>query len=285
MDKPDKPHNFEPQIYNMERGARDKLIADYNTMDIWDFNEKYGDLWDFTVKRDDITKRLKSKVGSFRIAHRFSLYKFHGGDRDFGGASGGFGHEDRSGLKAQPAPNTTGYACPINETNTYPCQTYAFYRASAPNFLDLASIGDLFSLSRLMISNPSNISSPASPLVPDQPLFVPLSCSCNSVNDTYGSISYANLTYTIKSGDTFYIVSTIYFRNLTTYQSVEIVNPTLVPTQLEIGVNVIFPIFCKCPNTTQRQNQVNFLISYVIQPSDTLSSIASFLGINYTVYY
>ncbi|CAA2976253.1 photosynthetic NDH subunit of subcomplex B 5, chloroplastic [Olea europaea subsp. europaea] len=57
MDKPSEPHNFEPQIYNMERGARDKLIADYNTMDIWDFNEKYGDLWDFTVKKDDIMKR------------------------------------------------------------------------------------------------------------------------------------------------------------------------------------------------------------------------------------
>ncbi|XWS08888.1 hypothetical protein CRYUN_Cryun40dG0039200 [Craigia yunnanensis] len=57
MDKPDKPHHFEPQIYNMERGARDKLINDYNTMSIWDFNEKYGDLWDFTVKKDDITKR------------------------------------------------------------------------------------------------------------------------------------------------------------------------------------------------------------------------------------
>ena len=34
-----------------------KLISDYNTMDIWDFNEKYGDLWDFTLKKDDITKR------------------------------------------------------------------------------------------------------------------------------------------------------------------------------------------------------------------------------------
>ncbi|KAK1314579.1 hypothetical protein QJS10_CPA06g01839 [Acorus calamus] len=56
MGKPDKPHNFEPQIYNMERGARDKLIADYNTMDIWDFNEKYGDLWDFTVTKDDIVR-------------------------------------------------------------------------------------------------------------------------------------------------------------------------------------------------------------------------------------
>ncbi|XP_027165033.1 photosynthetic NDH subunit of subcomplex B 5, chloroplastic [Coffea eugenioides] len=57
MGKPSEPHNFEPQIYNMERGARDKLINDYNTMDIWDFNEKYGDLWDFTVTKDDIMKR------------------------------------------------------------------------------------------------------------------------------------------------------------------------------------------------------------------------------------
>ncbi|GKC90862.1 photosynthetic NDH subunit of subcomplex B 5, chloroplastic [Tanacetum coccineum] len=57
MDKPSEAYNFEPQIYNMERGARDKLISDYNTMDIWDFNEKYGELWDFTVTNDDIVKR------------------------------------------------------------------------------------------------------------------------------------------------------------------------------------------------------------------------------------
>jgi len=54
MDKPDKPHNFEPQIYNTERGARDRLIYDYNTMSIRDFNEKYGGLWDFTMKREDM---------------------------------------------------------------------------------------------------------------------------------------------------------------------------------------------------------------------------------------
>ncbi|CAG7894559.1 unnamed protein product [Brassica rapa] len=57
MDKPDMPHNFEPQIYKMERGARDKLINDYNTMSIWDFNDKYGDIWDFTVEKDDIATR------------------------------------------------------------------------------------------------------------------------------------------------------------------------------------------------------------------------------------
>ncbi|KAG6668738.1 serine/threonine receptor-like kinase NFP [Carya illinoinensis] len=178
---------------------------------------------------------------------------------------------------AQPEPTTTGFTCSANQT-TYPCQTYAFYRATAPNFLDLASIADLFSVSRLMISKPSNISSPSSPLVASQPLFVPLTCSCNSVN-TSTSISYANISYTIVRDDTFYVVSTYKFLNLTTYQSVMVVNPTLVPTNLSIGVNVIFPIFCKCPNSTQLQNQVNYLVSYVFQPSDNLSSVASRFGV------
>jgi LysM repeat protein len=93
------------------------------------------------------------------------------------------------------------------------------------------------------------------------------------------SISFANITYTIKPNDTFYLVSTEYFGNLTTYQSVQLVNPTLIPTLLQIGVEVIFPIFCKCPNQTQLQNKVNYLVSYVFQPSDNLSSVASTFGV------
>lgn len=73
-------------------------------------------------------------------------------------------------------------------------------------------------------------------------------------------------------------MSTNLYQNLTTYQSVEIVNPTIVPTQLEPGDVVQFPIFCKCPNETQLQNRVNYLVSYVLQPSDNLSSVASMFG-------
>ncbi|EEF45192.1 serine-threonine protein kinase, plant-type, putative [Ricinus communis] len=179
-------------------------------------------------------------------------------------------------LRAQPS--TDGITCTVNQTSN-PCQTYAFYRAMAPNFLDLASVGDLFSVSRLMISEPSNISSPSSPLIPNQSLFVPISCSCRAINSTT-NLSYANLSYTIKKDDTFYLVSTTQFQNLTTYQAVQVVNPTLVPTLLEIGQEVIFPVFCKCPNQTQLQNQVNFMISYVFQPSDNLSLVASSFGTN-----
>lgn len=178
--------------------------------------------------------------------------------------------------QAQKEASTSGYTCAPNQTINS-CQTYAFYRAMAPDFLDLASIADLFSVSRLMISNPSNISSPSSPLLPNQSLFVPIKCSCNTINRTM-SISYAGLNYTIKKSDTYYTLSTHHFQNLTTYQSVEVVNPTLIPTNLTIGVNVIFPIFCKCPNTAQLGNQTNFLISYVFQPSDNLSLVAETFG-------
>ncbi|RZC49005.1 hypothetical protein C5167_017427 [Papaver somniferum] len=174
-------------------------------------------------------------------------------------------------LQAQLAPNTRGYACTPTPL-TYPCQTYVHYRAQSPNFQDLANISDLFSLSRLMITKPSNLSPPTSPLLPQQSLLIPVTCSCSSDF----KISFANLTYTIHGGDTFYLVSSNHFQNLTTYQSVQIVNPKLVPTKLDIGDQVIFPIFCKCPNKTSTEaHQTNFLISYVFQPSDNLSAIAT----------
>lgn len=178
--------------------------------------------------------------------------------------------------QAKNEPTTSGYSCSTKQTIS-PCQTYVYYQAMSPDFLDLASIADLFSVSRLMISNPSNISSPSSPLIPFQSLFIPIQCSCNEIN-TSMSISYAGLNYTIKKGDTFYLVSTKQFQNLTDYQSVEVVNPSLIPTMLHIGVNVIFPIFCKCPNKSQVGNQTNYLISYVFQPYDNLSSIATMFG-------
>ncbi|KAL0388497.1 UNVERIFIED_CONTAM: Serine/threonine receptor-like kinase NFP [Sesamum radiatum] len=177
----------------------------------------------------------------------------------------------------QAQPSTIGYNCTATNQTSNSCQTYVFYRSAAPDYLDLASIGDLFSVSRLMISNPSNISSPSSPLLPDQPLFIPIKCSCTTVNSSI-TISYAALNYTIKGGDTFYRVSILNFQNLTTYQSVEVVNPTFEPTRLNIGDVIVFPIFCKCPDPSQLRNQVNYLISYVFQPSDNITDVASRLG-------
>ncbi|KAK9733810.1 hypothetical protein RND81_04G093800 [Saponaria officinalis] len=184
--------------------------------------------------------------------------------------------------QTQAQPSIYGYKCSQNTTKpTYPCQTYVLYRPESPDLLDLATIGDLFNVSRLSISKPSNILTPSYGLRINQPVFIPVSCGCHPVtNRTLNFISYANMTYTIKKTDTFYYVSTHLYGNLTTYQSVEVVNPTLIPENLEIGSDVYFPVFCKCPSDSQSSKGVNFLVSYVFQPTDTVSSVAALFGVS-----
>jgi len=53
----------------------------------------------------------------------------------------------------------------------------------------------------------------------------------------------ANITYDIKNGDSFYLVSISAFENLTDYHVVQELNPTLVPTKLKVGQDVIFTIY------------------------------------------
>ncbi|KAJ3680291.1 hypothetical protein LUZ60_016569 [Juncus effusus] len=171
-----------------------------------------------------------------------------------------------------PSPaSVDGFNCSSNRT-IYPCQAYALYRAglgSGPQ--DLVSVGDLFGVSRLMVARSSNLSTTASPKL-GEPLLIPLSCDCLS---SYENHSYFPVSYQINAGDTYYFVSTTKFQNLTQYQAVEIVNPTLVPTNLTIGVMVDFPIFCQCPKPGD--NVSNF-ITYVVQPSENYASIAANFG-------
>ncbi|KAG0474392.1 hypothetical protein HPP92_014078 [Vanilla planifolia] len=159
-----------------------------------------------------------------------------------------------------------GYNCSADQSPNS-CAAYAFYLAGTdPSILDLTSIADLFGVSRLMVARASNLSINYE-LRPGQPLLIPLSCSCIS------NRSYAPVTYQILAGDTFYLVSTNKFGNLTSYPAVEDVNPTLVPTNLSIGVMVTFPLFCWCS-----RNRSQPLVTYVLQPGDSFSSIASRFG-------
>jgi len=166
-------------------------------------------------------------------------------------------------------PNITGYSC---SNSSSLCDTYAFYRAQAPDFLDLLNISDLLGVQRAQIASASNLPSTTISVVDGQSLLVPIRCGC------MGNYSQANITYTIFKDDTYYAVSTRKFENLTTYQAVEVANPTLVPTDLTIGVLVTFPIRCKCPSQAQVSNGTKMLITYLVHPEDTLSSISQKFG-------
>eukprot|EP01018_Ginkgo_biloba_P020204 Gb_01118 [translate_table: standard] len=165
--------------------------------------------------------------------------------------------------------NVTGYSC---SSGPFPCDTYVLYRAQAPDYLSLDSIGDLFGISRLRIAKASDLPSDSRSLVEGQPLLVPVMCSC------MGNLSQANISYQIVKYDTFYVFSTRNFEYLTTYQATEAANPTLIPTRLTIGVEVVFPIRCQCPTQSQSRSGLNMVITYVVQKGDTMLDISKKFG-------
>ncbi|KAF8405156.1 hypothetical protein HHK36_010055 [Tetracentron sinense] len=166
-----------------------------------------------------------------------------------------------SHVTAQSTPiNGTDFSCSSDSLTS--CDTYITYRAQSPDFLGLGRISDLFGVSPLSIKRASNLVSEEVQLLPDQLLLVPVSCGCT------GNHFFANITYQIKKGDSFYLVSISSFENLTNFLVVEDLNPMLNPTNLQIGTEVVFPIFCKCPTMTQLEKGLKFLITYVWQPSD-----------------
>ncbi|KAJ0096678.1 hypothetical protein Patl1_28850 [Pistacia atlantica] len=92
-------------------------------------------------------------------------------------------------------------------------------------------------------------------LFPNQLLLVPITCGCT------GNQYFANITYQIKKGDSYYLVSINSFENLTKWQVVKEMNPSLNPNLLQVGENVTFPLFCQCPSKTHLEKGIEYLIT------------------------
>ncbi|KAG8071864.1 hypothetical protein GUJ93_ZPchr0006g46337 [Zizania palustris] len=178
----------------------------------------------------------------------------------------------RSQSAARPAPaSVEGFNCSANAS--YPCKAYALYRAGFGGVpLDLSAIGDLFAASRFMVAHANNLSTSAVPTA-GQPMLVPLQCGCPPRSPN----AYAPMQYQINPGDTYWIISTTKLQNLTQYQAVERVNPTLVPTNLDVGTIVTFPIFCQCPTAA---DNATALVTYVMQAGDNYASIAAAFAVD-----
>ncbi|KAL4654693.1 hypothetical protein ACB092_01G398900 [Castanea dentata] len=129
-------------------------------------------------------------------------------------------------ITAQSPPNAgTNFSCSVNSVPS--CETYVAYFAKPPEYLDLANISVLFDMKLPELNQ----------LFPGQLLLVPVTCGCN------GTQYFANVTYQIKEGDSYYVISVNSFENLADWHVVKDMNPTLDPNLLQIGVEVIFPLF------------------------------------------
>lgn len=169
-----------------------------------------------------------------------------------------------------PSLNDTDFSCSADSPSS--CQTYVAYLAQSPEFLNLANISRLFGVNGSLIADASNLVYEDGPLRPNQLLLVPITCGCT------GSQYFANTTYQIKQGDSYYLVSITSFENLTNWHVVEQMNPNLNATSLQIGVEVTIPLFCKCPSKRLLEKGIQYLLTYVWQPNDNVSFVGAKLN-------
>ncbi|KAM1047969.1 hypothetical protein ACFX2I_027172 [Malus domestica] len=168
--------------------------------------------------------------------------------------------------QSTPSNSSTSFSCSVDAPPS--CDTYVSYFAR-PQFMSLENISHLFGVSPLSIAKASNLVSEHIRLIAGQLLLVPISCGCS------GNSYFSNITYEIKSGDSFYLVSINSFENLTDWHEVLNMNPTLDPSLLQIGQKVIFPLFCKCPSKMYTENGIKYHITYIWQPNDDISRVSS----------
>ncbi|KAK4347837.1 hypothetical protein RND71_034176 [Anisodus tanguticus] len=175
-----------------------------------------------------------------------------------------------SNITAQTSSTDTDFSCSLNSSLS--CDTYVTYRARPPNYFDVGSISDLLEVSRLSIAKATGLASEDTELFPDQLLLVPVKCYCN------GSHYFSNVTYQIKKGDSFYSVSIGAFENLTNYHLMQDMNPALDPTNLTVGEEAVFPLFCKCPARSDLEKGLQYLVTYVWQPWDGILTVSNMFG-------
>ncbi|XP_041013999.1 serine/threonine receptor-like kinase NFP [Juglans microcarpa x Juglans regia] len=163
----------------------------------------------------------------------------------------------------------SNFSCSVDSPSS--CETYVAYFAQPPNYLSLGNVSDLFEASSSSIAKASNLVSGVNEtkLFPGQLLLVPVTCGCTAKR------YFANITYQIKKDDSYYLVSVNSFGNLSNWNDVQGLNPTLNPNLLQIGVEVIFPLFCKCPSETHLKNGISYIITYVWQPTDDVLQVSA----------
>ncbi|RWR74245.1 Protein kinase domain-containing protein [Cinnamomum micranthum f. kanehirae] len=173
--------------------------------------------------------------------------------------------------KCESVDNSTsilGYTC--NGQNTS-CQSYLIFRSQTP-------YNSVSSISGLLASEPSQLSQINS--VPDNATFqtdkeviVPINCSCS------GQYSQLNTSYTIRGGDTYFIVANNTYQGLSTCQALQNQN-NVSARNLDVGMEITVPLRCACPTRNQTSDGVKYLLSYLVRIGDTVQSISQRFGVS-----
>lgn len=161
-----------------------------------------------------------------------------------------------------------GYTC-NGESHT--CQAYLTFRTQ-PIYSSISTI------SSLLGSNPSQLAEINSVSLNEtfetnKMVIVPVNCSCS------GNYYQANTSYVFQNTDTYFIVANNTFEGLSTCQALMHENHN--PGDVYPGRKLLVPLRCACPTKNQTEKNIKYLLSYLVDWSDSVSFISDKFGVNF----
>lgn len=124
-----------------------------------------------------------------------------------------------------------------------------------------ASVADIVSYNKDKISNPNSVQTGIR-------INVPFSCGC--INDSFLGHEFS---YTVIQGDTYGLVATEYYSNLTTVGWLQAFN-SYPATNITVNSVLKVVVNCSCGNSIVSKDYGLF-ITYPLRPEDTLQSVAT----------
>ncbi|KAK2992872.1 hypothetical protein RJ640_028114 [Escallonia rubra] len=147
------------------------------------------------------------------------------------------------------------------------CSTFAMLRANS-YFSSLFNLSSSLGINRFLLAEANGFCPDTEFLPKDQPLLIPIDCKCKA------GISGADLTKTTVKGDSFYGISQS-LEGLTTCKAIVERNPSVSPWgTLGDKVQLLIPLRCSCPSSSELRQGTRILLSYPVREGDTVSNLA-----------
>ncbi|WKA05243.1 hypothetical protein VitviT2T_023221 [Vitis vinifera] len=102
-----------------------------------------------------------------------------------------------------------------------------------------------------------------------------ISSLLNSDPAQIASISQHNASYTVNASDTYFSIANNIYQGLTTCQALKAQNPSHNSRgHLSEDIDLLIPLRCACPVDVLISSGYNYLLSYIINMGENISSIA-----------
>ncbi|KAJ7974781.1 LysM receptor kinase [Quillaja saponaria] len=161
--------------------------------------------------------------------------------------------------------DASGYHCNVNGSQNQ-CGTFAIFRANS-YYSSLFNLSFYLGINRFVIAEANGFSAETEFLPKDQPLLIPLDCKCKS--GFFG----AELTRTAIKGESFYGIAEA-LEGLTTCKAIHEKNPGISPWDLSDKTQLLIPLRCACPYSSELRPEPILLLSYPVIEGDTVSNLA-----------